>query len=171
MLISGTRSQFNLLVVNLIDRQALCSICKALMLSLSTLSSFDCGSLVVICALQLVGYCQQNKFENDRCSSQNNKMEIWKDDKRVSCLGICAVFSAFRGETDTPILDFWWRLPQVSKPGWISHLHTFFPASYSSESPLVRHLLTLLRSAWQPSLFNPQISVSCSRESKQIPHH
>ena len=63
MLISGTRSQFNLLVGNLIDRQALCSICKALMLPLSTLSSFDCGSLVVICALKLVGYCGQNNFD------------------------------------------------------------------------------------------------------------
>ena len=76
MLISGTRSQFNLLVVNLIDRQALCSICKALMLSLSTLSSFDCGSPVVICALKLAGYCQQNNFENNGCSSKNIKMEI-----------------------------------------------------------------------------------------------
>ena len=27
--------------------------------------------------------------------------------------------SPFRGATDTPVLDFWWRLPWVSKPGWI----------------------------------------------------
>ena len=27
--------------------------------------------------------------------------------------------SPFRGATDTPVLDFWWCLPWVSKPGWI----------------------------------------------------
>ena len=25
----------------------------------------------------------------------------------------------FCGATDTPVLDFWWHLPWVSKPGWI----------------------------------------------------
>ena len=34
--------------------------------------------------------------------------------------------SLFCGATDTPVLDFWWRLPWVSKPEWIpwmlSHL-------------------------------------------------
>ena len=34
--------------------------------------------------------------------------------------------SPVRGATNTPVLDFWWRLPWVSKPGWIpcmlSHL-------------------------------------------------
>ena len=33
--------------------------------------------------------------------------------------------SPFRGATDTPILDFWWRLPRVSKPGWIPSLACF----------------------------------------------
>ena len=28
-------------------------------------------------------------------------------------------------------------------PGWISHLHTFLPVHCSSDSPLVRHLLTV----------------------------
>ena len=27
--------------------------------------------------------------------------------------------SLFRGATDTTVLDFWWCLPWVSKPGWI----------------------------------------------------
>ena len=27
--------------------------------------------------------------------------------------------SHFHGATDTPVLDFWWHLPWVSKPGWI----------------------------------------------------
>ena len=30
--------------------------------------------------------------------------------------------------TDTPILGFWWRLPWVSKPGWITRFHAFLPA-------------------------------------------
>ena len=31
--------------------------------------------------------------------------------------------STFCGATDTPVLNFWWRLLWVSKPGWISRLH------------------------------------------------
>ena len=27
--------------------------------------------------------------------------------------------SPFCGAADTPIMDFWWRLPWVSNPGWI----------------------------------------------------
>ena len=27
--------------------------------------------------------------------------------------------SSFRRATDTPVLEFWWRLPWISKPGWI----------------------------------------------------
>ena len=34
----------------------------------------------------------------------------------------------FCGDTITPVLDFWWRRPGVSKPGWIPHLHAFLPA-------------------------------------------
>ena len=30
--------------------------------------------------------------------------------------------SPFCGATDIAVLDFWWRLPRVSKPGWISRL-------------------------------------------------
>ena len=62
--------------------------------------------------------------------------------------GQCTIFSyksvffenvsPFCGTTDTPVLDFWGRLLWVSKPAWIPHL----PACYSSDSPLVRHLLT-----------------------------
>ena len=36
--------------------------------------------------------------------------------------------SPFRGVTDTPVLDFWWCLLLVSKPGWIPYLHAFSPA-------------------------------------------
>ena len=32
------------------------------------------------------------------------------------------------GATDTPVLDFWWCLPWVSKPEWIPHLHALLPA-------------------------------------------
>ena len=34
--------------------------------------------------------------------------------------------SPFCGATDTPFLDFWWRLPWVSKPGWIPRLRASF---------------------------------------------
>ena len=34
----------------------------------------------------------------------------------------------FCGATDTPVLDFWWRLSWVSKPGWIPCLHALLPA-------------------------------------------
>ena len=33
----------------------------------------------------------------------------------------------FCGASDTPVLDFWWHLPWVSKPGWIPHLHALLP--------------------------------------------
>ena len=35
--------------------------------------------------------------------------------------------SFFSGATDTSVLDFWWCLPWVSKPGWIPHLHASLP--------------------------------------------
>ena len=34
----------------------------------------------------------------------------------------------FCGATDTPVLDFWWRLLWVSKPGWTPHLCASSPA-------------------------------------------
>ena len=36
--------------------------------------------------------------------------------------------SPFCGATDTPVLDFWWCLPWVSKPGWIPRLRALSPA-------------------------------------------
>ena len=36
--------------------------------------------------------------------------------------------SPFRGAIDTLVLDFWWHLPWVSKPGWIPCLRTSLPA-------------------------------------------
>ena len=39
--------------------------------------------------------------------------------------------SPFCGATDTPVLDFWWRLPWVSKLGWIPHLHAPSSATQS----------------------------------------
>ena len=43
----------------------------------------------------------------------------------------------FCGTTDTPVLDLWWRLPWVSKPGWMfSHL-----CDPDLDSPLVQYLL------------------------------
>ena len=35
--------------------------------------------------------------------------------------------SPFCGATDNPVLDFWWHLSWVSKPGWISCLCAFSP--------------------------------------------
>ena len=38
--------------------------------------------------------------------------------------------SPFCGATDTPVLDFWWRLPWVSKPGWIPCLRALSPVCH-----------------------------------------
>ena len=54
--------------------------------------------------------------------------------------------SHFCGDTDTPVLDFWWHLLWVSKPEWAAlfklgggiHFHVPW------DSPLVQHLLILL---------------------------
>ena len=66
----------------------------------------------------------------------------------------------------TPVLDFWWCLPWVSKPGGcrtcvFCHLHTVD----SSDSPLVRHLLTSWQPAMQPRLFCPHTWLRNNYES------
>ena len=33
---------------------------------------------------------------------------------------------SFLRATDTPVLDFYWRLAWVSKPGWMPRLQVFF---------------------------------------------
>ena len=48
--------------------------------------------------------------------------------------------SPFCGATDAPVLDFWWCLPWISKPGWISSLAYFSPKCngffrFTSDSP------------------------------------
>ena len=48
---------------------------------------------------------------------------LWKFLKKI-----LEDMSPFRGTTDTPVLDFWWRLPWVSMPGWIPCLHALSPA-------------------------------------------
>ena len=49
----------------------------------------------------------------------------------------------FRGATDTPVLDFWWHLSWVSKPGWIpfsmlSHLCDLQIHVWCNTCPLYR---------------------------------
>ena len=38
----------------------------------------------------------------------------------------------FRGGTDTPVLDFWWHLPWVSKAGWIPCFCVFLLVWFSN---------------------------------------
>ena len=44
---------------------------------------------------------------------------------------LCSIFfkiyESFFGATDTPVLNFWWRLPWVSKPSWIPSLRALSP--------------------------------------------
>ena len=61
--------------------------------------------------------------------------------------------SHFCEATDNPVLDFWWCLPWVSKPGWtpscmLSHL-------CDPQIHLMQFQLTVWRSVWQLSLFDP----------------
>ena len=62
-----------------------------------------------------------------------------------------------------PLIPLFW----TSDPEWISCLHTFFPSHYSSDSPLVRHLLTSFTSSEEfyfgDSLpHNPHSGLFCS---------
>ena len=57
--------------------------------------------------------------------------------------------SPFCGATDTPVLDFWWCLPWVSKPGWNRFLRAFSHV-WSSDWPLVWHLLTVCHILYCP---------------------
>ena len=62
--------------------------------------------------------------------------------------------SPFYGSTDTPVLDFWWRLPWVSKPWWsLACLLHCLCAMDSWDSALVWHLLTSWQSARRPNHF------------------
>ena len=54
--------------------------------------------------------------------------------------------SPFCRATETPVLDFWWRMPWVSRS--ITFMLCHFHVMDSSDSSLVQHLL----SSWQPSL-------------------
>ena len=57
------------------------------------------------------------------------------------------------------VLDFWWCLPWVSKPGWIPHLHVLLPACNGllrfTSSTTPADLLLVVWWPWQSSLFNP----------------
>ena len=57
-------------------------------------------------------------------------------------------FFMFYGAIDTPIFNFWWCLPWVSRPRWIPSLAGFVACMQQihSDSPLVQHLLT----SWWP---------------------
>ena len=51
----------------------------------------------------------------------------------ILCANVYTFLKIFGGHesfcvaTDTPVLDFWWDLPWVSKPGWITHLYASSP--------------------------------------------
>ena len=60
----------------------------------------------------------------------------------------------FFGATDAPILDFCWRLPWP-RVDPLTCMFRHLRATESSNSPLVRHLLTSWWPAWQPSCSNP----------------
>ena len=71
--------------------------------------------------------------------------------------------SPFYGDTDVPVLDFWRCLPSVSKTGWIPCLHVLILTWMdSSDSSLVRQLLTSWWPAWQLSLLDPGTCKSCA---------
>ena len=66
----------------------------------------------------------------------------------VGHMSICAA-------SDTPVLDFWWRLLWVSNPGWAlpySHLPEAYVIYVPWDSPLVRCLLLV---------YNASIAASC----------
>ena len=61
--------------------------------------------------------------------------------------------SPFCGATDTPVLDFWWCLLWVSKLEWAAlfELCGGIHVTCSLRFPLVQHLATSWRPAWQLS--------------------
>ena len=63
---------------------------------------------------------------------------------------------SFLWATNTPILDFLWHLPCVSKPGLTPLLVCFVTyAQWNPQIPLEWHLLTSWWLAWQPSHSHP----------------
>ena len=69
----------------------------------------------------------RNFIKNPSCNSDRFLVLFHSQLKKsFFLLNFLEDISPFRGATDTPVLDFWWHLPWVSKPMWIpcmlSHL-------------------------------------------------
>ena len=60
---------------------------------------------------------------NENAGKQN--CGIVRADRRIFFIKFLEDISPFCRATDTPVFDFWWRLPQVSRPGWIPLLACF----------------------------------------------
>ena len=67
------------------------------------------------------------------------------------------LISPFCGATDTSLLDFWWCLLWVSKPGWIPCLRTFWPGCNSWRPLLLNGKLWIMSSGY--GLFFPSVTV------------
>ena len=84
--------------------------------------------------------------------------------------------SNFCGATDTPVLDFWWHLPWVSKPGWIpcfcasSPAHNGFLRFTSGPTPAdlltVSITNTFLNLRGRPILYVPIVILFYQKNSK-----
>ena len=62
--------------------------------------------------------------------------------------------SPFLGAIATPVLDFWWCLRWVLKPGWILLLACFIACAQWIPPIQMQHLLTSWQPAWQSSHFD-----------------
>ena len=80
-------------------------------------------------------------------------------------------WSPFRGATDIPVLDFWWRLTWVSKPGWIPRLCALSPAGngflrFTSETTPVDLLILVIAYVQIQSLLGHELSIQCVTDVK-----
>ena len=66
-------------------------------------------------------------FMKDLKREDGDQIILLKVNSMTFFLKIFEDISSFCGATDTPVLDFGWRLAWVSKPGWSPHLRAFLP--------------------------------------------
>ena len=85
--------------------------------------SSDLSSCVVLSGLCKWSQLVRTSTRYNRLWSRRLSPECYQFP--VKCQPCLSVFkflediNPFRGATDIPVLDFWWCLPWVSKPGWI----------------------------------------------------
>ena len=74
----------------------------------------------------------------ERINRKNEQGDLWH--RSLFFVNFFRGYKCFSWGHWYPVLDSWWRMPWISKPGWITCVLPNLHAMDSSDSPLVWHL-------------------------------